>query len=220
MKKVFVFSSLVLIGSLALTGCSTDNNTPTGDKTPTATKSAQVTNPIRKEETLLKETSFASGLNVKIYQIGFGYPTQEEMRLWDDKSKDKLPKTGTLDSKRRVVALRYDVTNATGNAIDVKRFNPRNAYFTDSGKMDNQAQPSFSDDSLHGMLKSPSNPSAFKIDDPVWTLAPGKTASWSLDWLMPEDKQSDQTISITQNFSVGSNEWASGNEIILNLNKK
>lgn len=197
-----------------------NNDAPNGDKTPSATKSAEVTNPIRKEETLLKETSFPSGLSVKVYQIGFGYPTQEEMRLWNDNTKDKLPKAGSLDSKRRVVALRYDVTNTTTSAIDVKKFNPRNAYFTNSGKLDNQAQPSFSDDSLHTMLKVPSNPSEFNLDDPAWSLAPGKTASWSLDWLIPEDKQSDETISITQNFSVGSNEWASNNEVILNLNKK
>lgn len=220
MKKVFVFSSIALIGALALTGCSMNNDAPNGDKTPSATKTAEVTNPIRKEETLLKETSFTNGLNVKVYQVGFGYPSQEEMRLWNNSTKDKLPKTGTLDSKRRVVALRYDVTNTTTNAIDVKKFNPRNAYFTDSGKLDNQAQPSFSDDSLHGMLKVPSNPSVFNLDDPVWSLAPGKTASWSLDWLIPEDKQSDETISITQNFSVGNNEWASDNEVTLNLNKK
>lgn len=220
MKKVFVFSSLLLVGSLALTGCSLNNDAPNGDKTPTATKSVTVTNPIRKEESLLKETSFPSGLNVKVYQVGFGYPTQEEMRLWDNSTKEKLPKAGTLDAGRRVVALRYDVTNTTGQVIDVKRFNPRNAYFTDSGKMDNQAQPSFSDDSLHEMLKVPSTPSLFNIDDPVWNLPPGKTAAWSLDWLIPKDNQNNETISITQNFSVGNNEWASNNEIILNLNKK
>jgi len=227
MKKFITISSIILIGSLSLAGCTSSPNTE--DAPTTSATSAALTNPINNTETLVNETQFANGLSVKSYQIGFGYPTKEEVRLWNslestesaEPTPDSTSETeGSLDSSKRVVAIRYDVTNTTGSPIDVKTFNPRNGFFTDSESLDDQATQSASDDSLHGILNAASNPNQFDIDAASWSLAPGQTASWALDWLIPEEQQESESIRLTQNFSIGQDTWASGNVLTLSLNSK
>jgi hypothetical protein len=221
-KKIFALSSVMLAGSLVFSGCtSTPEPKPTASPTVTV---APAVNPLATYDDLLKETSFENSVKVNIIQVGTGYPTEEQLRVWGETDAEAPTEYVGGDSplveNRRVVALKYDVTNSTSRAVNVKQFAPKNGYFPEMKSLENTGKASDSEFSVHAAsLGVPSFPASFNPEDEQWMLQPGQTASWGLDWLVPEEYTDSPTLVMTQNLSLGADTWASDNTITMKVNE-
>ena len=202
MNKRFLSIPVIAIISVGLlTGCT---NMPSDSKpTSSPNSSTSLTNPIEKENTLLTTVNFENGLTVNIYQEATGYPSEkqliffkEQLELNQAKTSEKStttpePKTtdksSALNSKRRVIAIRYEVVNNSSEPINIRSFNPLLGFFPEETKDAPIGQADYSDESLHSSIGLPSYPSNFAPDAPEWILEPGVTANWNLDWLVPDD---------------------------------
>lgn len=246
-KTIGIVSSLAVAALITLTGC-TGGNLPDPVQ-PTMPAVAPAINPISSDKVDAGSSQFTDGLTLNVQQIGYGYPSERQMKFFNAQptngktkststatatpsketktttptpkaSDDNSLQTGTpLVDTRRVVAVTYTVTNTTGEAVDVRQFNNLIGYFKQDKADTPVAHPDYSDDSLHGLLGASSYPVNFDPQAEKWMLNPGESATWALDWLVPENLNDAKDLTLVQNFSVGTTFVSSGVEFNLKTTK-
>lgn len=240
MKKILSLTAIALAGAILLTGCTgTNDTTPAPIKTQVA-----LVNPVSDKIVELGVGTFSNGVTVKATQLGVGYATKDQTTLWSidpnaavpeaveaapepesTEVPEALPVEGTgpittgskLQPDTKVVAIKYEVTNASSEVINVKNFNARNGYYEPQPIEGGNALYEASITSLHSTLGVPSLPVVFDEMSENWNLNPGETAVWALDWQIAEADLDASTVILSQNFSLLANLWSSDNKFELNL---
>ena len=226
MYKKLNFLAVVIAIPLLLTGCT--NGSPHPLKTAVETPAPVVaSNPISKVTIPVGQAMLGSNLIVKVSQVGEGYPTTDQVSAWKAQASNSKPpataspnssKASKLDDSKRIVALKYEVTNTGSSSINMKSFDPRSGYFEGITTISGDAgQVSDSDTSLHGLLGYASYPYSFNLSSSMWSLAPGATATWSMDWLIPAPIQEKTKVVLVQNFTVAQEKPSIGNKFTLTL---
>lgn len=223
LKKSGLFL-LAILGIMVFVGCS--NIAPVLPITPKPVITPIITNPISKKTFSLNSTIFKNGLKVKSYQIAVGYPTVAQVSFFNKMA--SVTKTGTkktistpsatpttkegtsaLVISKRVIAIRYDVTNTSNVSLNMRQFYPNIGYFLNQKTDAPTGYANYSDNSLHNALGVPSYPKMFSKTFGNWNLQPGKKVSYALDWLVPTVLTETANLTLIQNFNFN-NTWVSG----------
>lgn len=242
-KKYLTIGTFMLAGTILLSGCTaTEKPEPKPTATasqvlPTVTVEAATVN---KLSTLVATANFDNGIKVNAYQEAYGYPSEEQLAYFKDialpqekrkpskaqpevitqSKKDKIENktfgNSPLVASQRIVVIRYEVVNTSSSPVNVKIFTNNLGYFAEDTTENPLAFADASADSLHGKMGISSYPTNFNPESPEWLLAPGETATWGLDWLVPKELLSKQDITLVQNFSIGDT-WVSGVKLPLKV---
>jgi hypothetical protein len=127
----------------------------------------------------------------------------------ENSENDKTFSNSPLIKEQRVVALRYEVTNTSESAVNVRIFTNTLGFFYEPTEIAPIGYADISEDSLHGKIGIPSYPANFNPESEEWLLGSQESATWGVDWLIPTKLLSEKEVTLIQNFSIG-NEWVNG----------